>query len=206
MRFLLTVLLTSSIIFGFPDQLFSKIGESAKESLRKYGPMWKPSDRTKQSISENYFEEHPDDAKKIVNLSGKYQNKTALFSFYENKLQGISIQTSMTKTEIANNEFRKIVEDVTGSKNFQERKEKYFSIQNCKITDGETEAILSKSQKEINGQIMHAANITVLTKEIKIRMENDRLDDLVKKKEQVLNKLDAEIKKNQSPTNSQQSP
>jgi hypothetical protein len=206
MRVLLTVLFASSIFFGFPDQLFSKIGESAKESLRKYGPMWKPSDRTKEPISENYFEEYPDDVKKIVTLSGRYQNETALFSFYENKLQGIWIQTSMAKTEIADNEFRKIVEDLTGSKDFQECKEKYFNIQNYKITDGKTEAVLSKSQKQINGQIMHAANITVLAKEIKKRMENDRLDELVIKKDQVLNKLDAEIKKNQSFTNPQQNP
>ena len=112
----------------------------------------------------------------------------------------------MAKTEIADNEFRKIVEDLTGSKDFQECKEKYFNIQNYKITDGKTEAVLSKSQKQINGQIMHAANITVLAKEIKKRMENDRLDELVIKKDQVLNKLDAEIKKNQSFTNPQQNP
>lgn len=203
----LSIILT----LGISASALSQIGENLQTCVKQFGPFTIPcgGDREKTTISDDWFDKNPAEASKLTAFYGTFRNQFAMFCFYQNKCQAIQIKSTGSKEEPNQSMLSEIVSVLCPNKAFSDVKTGRFMRSNAGRTMESTigdRATFQVNKTNTNGELVFSYTVQITTKDYNERRRQEELDQ-PGRKEQILNKLDAEIKKNlKSATNSQQNP
>jgi len=203
--------LLTILTLGICGSALSQIGENLQSCVRLFGPFTIPCDRDreKKTISDDWFDKNPSETTKLTSFYGTFSNQFAMFCFYQNKCQAIEINSSRTKKEPKESNLSEILAVLYPNKTFSDVKTDGFvraiAGRTMESSNGDR-ATFKVNKTNTNGEVVYSYTVHITTKGYNERRRQDEIDQ-PGRKEEILHKLDSEIKKNlKSPTNPQQNP
>jgi|LauGreDrversion2_6_1035139.scaffolds.fasta_scaffold75638_1 hypothetical protein len=203
--------LSINLTLGICASALSQIGENLQTCIKQYGPFTIPCDRDreKKTISDDWFDKNSSETSKLTAFYGTFSNQFAMFCFYQNKCQAIQINSKRNKEEPKESMLPEIVSILCPNKTFSDIKTdsfmRWIAGRTMESSNGDR-ATFKVNKTNTNGEVVYSYTVHITTKGYNERRRQEELDQ-PGRKEQILNKLDAEIKKNlKSPTNPQQNP
>lgn len=203
--------LSINLTLGICASALSQIGENLQTCIKQYGPFTIPCDRDreKKTISDDWFDKNSSETSKLTAFYGTFSNQFAMFCFYQNKCQAIQINSKRNKEEPKESMLPKIVSILCPNKTFSDIKTdsfmRWIAGRTMESSNGDR-ATFKVNKTNTNGEVVYSYTVHITSKGYNERRRQEELDQ-PGRKEQILNKLDAEIKKNlKSPTNPQQNP
>lgn len=201
--------LSINLTLGICASALSQIGENLQTCVSQFGPFTAPCDREKKTISADWFDKNPSDTSKLTGFCGTFSNQFAMFCFYQNKCQAIQINSNRTKEEPKESMLPQIVSVLCPNKAFSDIKTgsfmRWIAGRTMESANGDR-ATFKVNKTNTNGVVVYSYTLNITTKDYGERRWQEGLDQ-PGRKEEILDKLDVEIKKNlKSPTNHQQNP
>ena len=203
--------LSINLTLGICASALSQIGENLQTCVKQFGPFTIPcdGDREKKTISEDWFDKNPSETSKLTAFYGTFSNQFAMFCFYQNKCQAIQINSKRNKEEPKESMLPQIVSVLCPNKTFSDIKTDSFMRWIAGRTMESTtsdRATFKVNKTNTNGEVLYSYIVKITTQDYGERRWQEELDQ-PGRKEKILHKLDAEIKKNlKSSTNPQQNP